>query len=115
MAITLGNVDWVQEFIPDVANRIDPFVVDTEDVDDELIEVFLEELLRLTGELQEGLSTGNGDMVRMAAHSIKGMGGTIGLPELSVLGLQVEMLAKEDKLSDATPMVEALMNWVQSI
>lgn len=115
MAKSLGSVEWIQEFIPDVANRLDPFIVDTEDVDDELIEVFLEELQRLSGEAKEGLATGDGDMVRMAAHSIKGMGGTIGLPEISVLGLQIEMLAKEDCLPSAVPMVDELVNWVDSL
>ncbi len=74
----------------------------------------IEELRRLSGELSEGLVAGDEEMVRMAAHSIKGMGGTIGLPEISVLGLSVENCAKEERLSDAEPLVTALAEWIKT-
>jgi len=107
-----GNTEWVAELIPDVAAKAAPFTVDTEEVDDELIAVFVDEIRRLTGELQEGIARGNDEMVRMASHSIKGMGGTMGLPEISVLGLEVENRAKEDRLADAKPLVDALADWL---
>jgi HPt (histidine-containing phosphotransfer) domain-containing protein len=107
-----GNIEWVAELIPDLAVRIDQFVVDTEELDDELVEVFIEEIQRLTGELQQGLAKNDGEIIRMAAHSIKGMGGTMGLPELSVLGLEVENLVKEDRIPDARPLIEGLANWL---
>jgi len=110
-----GNMDWVVELIPDVAAKVAPFTVDTEEVDDELIEVFVDEIRRLTGELQDGLGQGNGDMVRMASHSIKGMGGTMGLPEISVLGLEIEDMAKEDRLADAKPLIDALAEWMTTL
>ena len=81
---------------------------------DELIEVFIDELRRLSGELKEGLANNDAEMIRMASHSIKGMGGTIGLPELSVLGLEIENLAKENRLSEAAPLVDALAVWMTS-
>ncbi len=115
MANLLGNVEWINEFIPDVMNRVEQYIVDTEDVDDELIEVFIEELRRLSVELVQGLETSDDEMVRAAAHSIKGMGGTIGLPEISVLGFDVEAMAKEDRLVDAKPMVDALVSWVDTL
>ncbi len=107
-----GNIEWVAELIPDIASRVAPFSVDTEEMDDELIEVFIDEIHRLTGELQDGLSQDNGEMVRLASHSIKGMGGTMGLPEISVLGLEIENMAKEDRMADAKPLVDALAGWL---
>lgn len=107
-----GNTEWVAELIPDLAARLDPYIVDTDELDDELVEVFTDEIQRLTGELQEGLTQNNGETVRMAAHSIKGMGGTMGLPEISVLGLEIENLAKEDRLPEAQPLVDGLANWL---
>ena len=115
MANIPGNVEWVGELIPGLEARIQQFVVDTDEVDDELIEVFIEEIRRLSGELKEGLSRNDTEMVRMAAHSIKGMGGTMGLPEISVLGLEVENTAKEDRLPDARPLVDALVNWMNTL
>ena len=110
-----GNMEWVAELIPDVAAKVAPFTVDTEEVDEELVEVFVDEIRRLTGELQVGLGQGNGDVVRMASHSIKGMGGTMGLPEISVLGLEIEDMAKEDRLADAKPLIDALAEWMTTL
>ncbi len=115
MADIPGNVEWVADLIPGLEGMRDQFVVSTDEVDDELIEVFIEELRRLTGELQEGMQANDCEMVRMAAHSIKGMGGTIGLPEISVLGLTVENFAKENRLSDARPLTDALADWAASV
>jgi HPt (histidine-containing phosphotransfer) domain-containing protein len=107
-----GDMTWAEELIPDMAAKVTPFTVDTEEVDDELIGIFGEEIRRLTGELQEGLSRSDYEMVRMASHSIKGMGGTMGLPEISVIGLEIENLAKEERLNDAEPLVTALATWM---
>ena len=115
MANIPGNVEWVADFIPDLSVRTEQFSVDTEEVDDELVEVFIEEIRRLTGELQTGLGTDDAEMVRMAAHSIKGMGGTMGLPEISVLGLEIENMAKEERLPEAQPLVDALSRWMAAL
>ena len=108
------NVGWVADLIPDLEGRLDPFIVDTEEVDDELAGVFASEIRRLTDELQDGLARDDGETVRMAAHSIKGMGGTMGLPEISVLGQEVENLAREGRPADARPLVDALAEWVSA-
>ncbi len=115
MANIPGNVGWVEDLIPGLEGQLSQFVVATDEVDDELIEIFIEELKRLTGELQEGVENNDPEMVRMAAHSIKGMGGTIGLPEISVLGLNIENAAKEDRLPDARRMTDALANWLTTL
>lgn len=115
MAKIPGSVEWISELVPDLAERISPFTVATDEVDDELIEVFMDELQRLTGELQDGLATSDSEMVRSAAHSIKGMGGTIGLPEISVLALDIEFLSKNNQLDESRPLVEGLAKWVGSI
>lgn len=112
MANVPGSVEWIADLVPDLEGRVGQFEVSTDDVDDELIEVFMDESRRLTGELQEGIESDDAEMVRAAAHSIKGMGGTVGLPEISVLALEIENRAKAAKLSDARPLVEALANWV---
>ncbi|MEN7973432.1 MAG: Hpt domain-containing protein [Verrucomicrobiota bacterium] len=115
MADFPGNIDWVAELIPNLAVKVEPFCVDTEEVDDELIEVFIDEIRRLSGELQDGVDQNDGEMVRIAAHSIKGMGGTMGLPEISVLGLEIENLAKMDQLNNTRPMIDALVRWMETI
>jgi len=115
MAEIPGNTEWVAALVPELEAKKTQFMVDTDEVDDELIEVFIDELQRLSGELTEGLESGDMEMVRMAAHSIKGMGGTIGLPEISVLGLEVENCAKDERLSDAQVLVSALAQWMTTL
>jgi HPt (histidine-containing phosphotransfer) domain-containing protein len=115
MANILGNVDWVANLIPDVADQLDPYVVATDEVDDELIGVFVDEIRRLTAELQEGIRNDDAEMLRMAAHSIKGMGGTIGLPEISVLGLEIEKRARDNRSQEAGPLVDALADWLTTL
>ena len=56
MADFPGSIEWVAELISDVEAKATPFIVDTDGVDDELVEVFIDEIRRLTGELQEGLA-----------------------------------------------------------
>ncbi|MEI6891093.1 MAG: Hpt domain-containing protein [Pontiella sp.] len=114
MAILLSNTTWVGELIPELDARKTQFVVNTEEVDDELIEVFLEELVRLTGELMQGRDENDMELMRMAAHSIKGMGGTIGLPEISVLGLEIENLVKDGQLANSSLLIDGLENWMKS-
>jgi HPt (histidine-containing phosphotransfer) domain-containing protein len=110
-----GNTEWVAELIPDLAARLEPYVVGTEELDEELVEVFIEEIRRLTRDLQKGLAQNNDETIRMAAHSIKGMGGTMGLPEISVLGLEIETMSKESRLSETRPLVEGLVRWMDTL
>lgn len=115
MANIPGNTEWVAELISGLEAKKVPFLVNTDEVDDELIEVFIDELQRLSGELQEGVNEDDSEKIRMAAHSIKGMGGTIGLPEISVVGLEIEVAAKENCMPDALPLVKALADWIATI
>lgn len=110
-----GNVEWVADLIPGLEGQLSQFVVATDEVDEELVEVFIEELIRLSQELSEGVDSNDLEMVRSAAHSIKGMGGTIGLPEISVLGLTIENAAKQERMDEVRPLVDALANWVSTL
>jgi HPt (histidine-containing phosphotransfer) domain-containing protein len=115
MANIPGNVEWVAKLIPSLAEQRDQYVVATDEVDDELIEVFIEEIQRLTADLQEGVRNNDAQMLRIAAHSIKGMGGTIGLPEISVVGLEIEKRAKDGRPQEAAPLVDALAEWLAAL
>ncbi len=107
-----GNVEWVADLVPELNARLEPFRVDTEEVDDELIEIFIDEIRRLTADLEGGVLRNDAEAMRMAAHSIKGMGGTMGLPEISVLAQEIEIRVKDDRLAESKPLVDALANWL---
>ena len=113
--IDISDTRWVAEWIPDLEERKKQFEVSLDDpLEDDLIELFLEELLTLIFDLQDGVLMMDADAIRKAAHSIKGMAGTMGLAEISVLVYEVEILMKEEKLKKAKPMIDALADWRDS-
>jgi HPt (histidine-containing phosphotransfer) domain-containing protein len=104
-------IETVRKLVPDLDGRISQFEVETFEMDDELIAAFCEELERMTGDLQTGLDSKNNDMVRVAAHSIKGMGGTMGLPEISVLAQEVELTLRNGQMPRCVDLCNALIGW----
>ncbi len=112
--VLFRNLEWVADLVPDLAGRLDPFMVNTEEIDDELLAVFVSEIKRLSNELQNGFERDDAEGVRLAAHSIKGMGGTMGLPEISVLAQEIEIRIKDGRLPDTKPLIDALAEWVST-
>ncbi len=104
---------WVQLLIPDLDSRVGAFEVDTCFLDDELIEAFKEEVSEQYKLLQDGLETLEYEKVRRAAHSIKGMGGTLGLPEISVLAQEIEFRAKSEDPSNCDSLVIEFIKWAK--
>ena len=87
------------------------FEVEAFGLDAELVDAFYEELERLAGELQAGLDTSDKEAIRLAAHSIKGMCGTMGLPEISVLAQEIEITLREGILDRSAQLSTALIFW----
>lgn len=105
---------WVRGLVPDLDRRMDAFRVDCAEVDDELIEAFKEELTAQSALLRQGLDSDDLEPVRRAAHSVKGMGGTIGLPEISVLAHEIELRAKSGDQAGCAELAEAFIDWAKT-
>ena len=113
--IDISDTSWVVEWIPDLEERKKQFDISLDDpLEDDLIELFLEELLTLIFDLQDGILMMDSDAIREAAHSIKGMAGTMGLSDISVLAREIEILVGDDNLKKAKPMIDALADWRDS-
>ncbi len=111
---TLQRVmEMVRKSIPDLDERICQFEVEPFEMDDELIAAFCEELDRFTADLRSGLDAANNETARIAVHSIKGMGGTMGLPEISVLAQEIEMTIRADDLKRAHQLSDILIAWAR--
>lgn len=110
MAISRA-IEMVRELVPDLDGRISQFEVETFEMDDELVEAFCEELERMSGDLQAGLDSGDNERLRIAAHSIKGMGGTMGLPEISVLAQDIELTLNDGDIPRCKALCAALIRW----
>lgn len=101
----------VRELVPDLDNRMSQFEVETFEMDQELISAFCEELDRLGSELKAGLDESDFEKIRVAAHSMKGMGGTMGLPEVSVLAQEIELMIRSEELERTRTLCAALVQW----
>lgn len=110
MAISRA-IETVRTLVPDLDGRISQFEVETFEMDDELIVAFCEELERMAADLQAGIDTPNNEMIRVAAHSIKGMGGTMGLPEISVLAQEIELTLRGGQTERCALLCKALIGW----
>ena len=106
-------LELVCELVPDLDEKIGQFEVGEIEIDDELLEAFHEELDRLSGDLQVGIETSDDEQIRMAAHSIKGMGGTMGLPEISVLAREIEMAVRGGERGRAKTLGTSLIAWAR--
>jgi HPt (histidine-containing phosphotransfer) domain-containing protein len=106
-------IEMVRKQVPDLDGRISQFEVETFEMDDELVSAFCEELERMSADMQTGLDTSVNEMVRVAAHSIKGMGGTMGLPEISVLAQEIELTLRAGKMERCTVLCNELIKWAR--
>jgi HPt (histidine-containing phosphotransfer) domain-containing protein len=104
-------VEKVRSLIPDLDGRISQFEVETFEMDAELIAAFCEELERMSGDLQTGLDTPDNEKIRVAAHSIKGMGGTMGLPEISVLAQEIELALRAGETDRCAGLCKGMIDW----
>lgn len=102
---------WVKSLIPDLDGRIEQFRVDTDYLDDELFDAFKQEILDQAVRMNTGIASNSMEDIRLAAHSIKGMGGTMGLPEISVLADEIERRIKSDDLSGCESLTREFLAW----
>lgn len=105
------RIEWVAALIPDLSVREARYTVDTVDLDDELLAIFSDEITRLCSELQAGKAARNLAEIRTTAHSFKGMGGTMGRPELSVVGEEIELLAASEQEDRCFAVIDQLLDW----
>lgn len=106
-------IEMVRGLVPDLDGRISQFEVETFEMDQELISAFCEELDRVAGDVKAGLDAADFEKIRVAAHSMKGMGGTMGLPEISVLAQEIELTVRAGELERARTLCTALIQWAR--
>lgn len=82
------------EALPEWAIQVQPFCVNTAWLDDEILAAFHEEMKSKLAALRAAMAPWAFDTVAAIAHSIKGMGGSCGAPEISLLALRLEQAAQ---------------------
>ena len=81
----------------------------------ELIDTFLEDSPGLIEEMESALKVNNVDSFRRAAHSLKSNAATFGANELFALAKELEMLGKENKLTETGDRLKALQESYESV
>ena len=108
-------IERVRGLVPDLEQRIGQFEAEAFEVDDELMDAFFEELERLVGDLQAGLDASDDEKIRASAHSMKGMCGSIGLPEISVLAQEIEITLRDGEMEPCRRLCAALIAWAREL
>jgi hypothetical protein len=105
----------VRSVVKDLDERSSRYtVVSPGSVDETLRRLFIDHLGQLLGEAEEDVRRMRFDRLCKHGHSIKGMGGSCGAPEISVAGEELEKaaLAKDDDRCVA--LLAAMRVWIQA-
>ncbi|NKB24565.1 MAG: hypothetical protein GKR87_09380 [Kiritimatiellae bacterium] len=80
-------------------------------IDDELFEVFASEAELKAESLNSAMVSRNLNQIAEDAHSIRGIGGAMGFPEISVLAEKLELASKEAGLDRCVELVQTFGSW----
>ena len=118
--IMTASVDWTAllrarllPLLPDLAVQAENYRVDTREVDDEICALFKEQLGVMAAALPRSVAVSDWDTLRQHAHSLQGMGGTVGFPDLSVAGFALSAAAKKSDLARCGQLVDVLTIWAR--
>ena len=101
----------VREVIPDLDDHLPAYTVTSEEVDHELAVLFLEQLDQNLRDLYAALEPPKPEALKRVAHSLKGVGGTLGAPEVSVLAAELELAAKAGNPARCRALIDVLAQW----
>jgi len=105
---------WFQDLIPDIESRSEAYRTSLDAVDDEVLLLFSDQMRLIINALRTAIAAGNMDDVRRQAHSLQGMGGTAGAPEISVVGEELSRCAKQMNLERCGEPTARLEQWQTS-
>lgn len=94
----------------DLANA-EQFRTDMDVMDEELLALFREEIHGAVEGLKESLLAKDLMQIRGHAHSLQGMGGAAGAPEISLVGLALSDAAKAEEFERLKRLIDALAGW----
>lgn len=109
-----GRWRALRALIPDLDEQLPRFRTDSEAVDAEIFGSFLDYLGQLAEDMAVAIAAGDGGKIRAVGHSIKGMGGSCGAPEVSVIGLELEAAGRSADFARAQALLDALRRWRES-
>ncbi|MCX7010804.1 MAG: response regulator [Kiritimatiellaeota bacterium] len=98
--------------IPDLDYRAAAFRVGSGEMDKEIMALFGAQMAEIIRDLPSAVWAANEIAVRRHAHSLTGMGGTVGEAEISVVGEELSVAAKAGDFARCGRLVAALQQWI---
>lgn len=111
MTMPFDGSTYFRGLIPDLAQRLPLFTVTEVPVDPELISLFLEQLEHNLRDVRGALAPMDSKTLQRVAHSLKGVGGTVGSPEVSVLAEELERAVAAGAQDRCRMLVDGLAQW----
>ena len=100
--------------IADLSARAEAFAVPAEEVDDEILDLFAEQVKEIAEAAGAAANVEDETGIRRGAHSLQGMSGTIGVASLSVVGAELSAAAKAHDFGRCSRLAEALCRWQEN-
>ena len=101
--------------IPELALRAREFRVPDPEIDAEIMRLFIHELGEGMLKLDRAIAARHEGDIRFVAHSLQGMGGTIGAPEVSVAGVELSQAAQQGNFERCRALRDAIAAWTGDI
>ena len=100
--------------IADLTSRAQAFEVPADEVDDEILDLFAEQVREIAESARTTAAAADEMGVRRGAHSLQGMSGTIGVATLSVVGVELSSAAKAHDFGRCGQLADALRRWQEA-
>jgi hypothetical protein len=106
-----GARDLFVDLIPDIAARAERYRGDLDVTDPAIRAMFSGDVLDLVACLSEACSRRDETTIRDKGHSLEGMGGTMGFPEISVAGGELSQAARARDWARCQELADRLARW----
>lgn len=97
--------------IPDLDRRAADYRVVHALTDADLVEALMDHVRSERTAVRQALGAGDFERVAHFAHGLKGLGGSIGLPEVSAAGAVLEEEARAGRRDNSLRIIQALESW----
>ena len=101
--------------MPDIREQAAEYRVDTDVIDAEILGLFTEKMRTTADALTAACARHDAQAVRDKGHSLEGMGGTLGFPEISVVGRELSRAARAEEWDRCASFAERLSRWVGTL
>jgi HPt (histidine-containing phosphotransfer) domain-containing protein len=105
--------DLLADVIPGLSELSVEYRVDADLLDAELYGLFCDQMRQMLAGMGVAAAASDEMAIRRYAHSLEGMGGTMGFPEISVAAVTTGRAAREHNWDRCRILIERLTQWLK--